>query len=240
MEEYQTILAEMATMKKRLDEYEKNYENNISQGSDTAPKACVAGSSKDTQRGELTSMQEGLKKIEEMVDLAMKRLSAVEKRVDDLEQYSRSNCLVIHGCENVPTNSKPGKYLEIENYVCKLLNEKLQLDSPLDTYELDIAHQLPSDKGTPIIVKFLRRTRRNEIYRKKRLLKGSSVIITESLTRRRLKLLEKVRAEFDQCPVWTLKGEVFVLFNNKKIRINDFSDIPKTKANRSFAQIVKG
>ena len=115
-----------------------------------------------------------------------------------------------------------------------------QLDYPLQTHDLDTAHQLPSNKGTLIIVKFLRRTQRNEVYRKKRLLKGSSVIITESLTRRRLKLLEKTRAEVDQCPVWTWKGEVFVLHNNKRTHINDFSDIPRTKANRSFAQIVKG
>ena len=65
-------------------------------------------------------MKEALLKLQQMIDSTMKRLSAVERRQDDLEQYSRSNCLVIHECENVP-KSKPGKYLEIENFVCNTL-----------------------------------------------------------------------------------------------------------------------
>ena len=81
-----------------------------------------------------------------------------------LQVYQK--CLVIHGCENVP-KSKPGKYLEIENFVCNTLNEHLQLDSPLQANDLDIVHPLPSKKGTPVIVKFIRRTQKNEVYRKK-------------------------------------------------------------------------
>ena len=168
----------------------------------------------------------------------MKRLSAVERRQDDLEQYSRSNCLVIHGCENVP-KSKPGKYLEIENFVCNTLNEHLQLDSSLQENDLDIAHPLPSKKGTPIIVKFIRRTQKNEVYRKKRLLKGTKMTITESLTKRRLQLSEKARSEFKQCPVWSWKGEIFVFHNNKKMLIDDFIDITKIKSELNHAQTVK-
>ena len=99
---------------------------------------------------------------------------------------------------------------------CNTLNEHLQLDSPLQANDLDIAHPLPSKKGTPIIVKFIRRTQKNEVHRKKRLLKGTKMIITESLTKRRLQLLEKARLEFKQCPVWSWKGEIFVFHNNKK------------------------
>ena len=135
--------------------------------------------------------------------------------------------------------SKPGKYLEIENFVCNTLNENLQLDSPLQANDLDIAHPLPSKKGTPVIVKFIRRTQKNEVYRKKRLLKGTKMIITESLTKRRLQLLEKARLEFKQCPVWSWKGEIFVFHNNKKKVIDDFIDITKIKSELSYAQTVK-
>ena len=34
------------------------------------------------------------------------------------------------------------------------------------------------------------------------------MIITESLTKRQLQLLEKARLEFKQCPVWSRKGEI--------------------------------
>ena len=221
MEDLKKIRIEMESMKKRLAVYESNYENKSKNPrSDAASKICVTDVSKnDEQKNELNGMKEALLKLQQMIDSTMKRLSAVERRQDDLEQYSRSNCLVIHGCENVP-KSKPGKYLEIENFVCNTLNEHLQLDSPLQANDLDIAHPLPSKKGTPVIVKFIRRTQKNEVYRKKRLLKGTKMIITESLTKRRLQLLEKARLEFKQCPVWSWKGEIFVFHNNKKKKGN--------------------
>ena len=240
MEDLKKIIIEMESMKKRLAVYESNYENKSKNPrSDAASKICVTGVSKnDEQKNELNGMKEALLKLQQMIDSTMKRLSAVERRQDDLEQYSRSNCLVIHGCENVP-KSKPGKYLEIENFVCNTLNEHLQLDSPLQANDLDIAHPLPSKKGTPVIVKFIRRTQKNEVYRKKRLLKGTKMIITESLTKRRLQLLEKARLEFKQCPVWSWKGEIFVFHNNKKKVIDDFIDITKLKSELSYAQTVK-
>ena len=240
MEDLKKIRIEMESMKKRLAVYESNYENKSKNPrSDAASKICVTDVSKnDEQKNELNGMKEALLKLQQMIDSTMKRLSAVERRQDDLEQYSRSNCLVIHGCENVP-KSKPEKYLEIENFVCNTLNEHLQLDSPLQANDLDIAHPLPSKKGTPVIVKFIRRTQKNEVYRKKRLLKGTKMIITESLTKRRLQLLEKARLEFKQCPVWSWKGEIFVFHNNKKKVIDDFIDITKIKSELSYAQTVK-
>ena len=240
MEDLKKIIIEMESMKKRLAVYESNYENKSKNPrSDAASKICVTGVSKnDEQKNELNGMKEALLKLQQMIDSTMKRLSAVERRQDDLEQYSRSNCLVIHGCENVP-KSKPGKYLEIEKFVCNTLNEHLQLDSPLQANDLDIANPLPSKKGTPVIVKFIRRTQKNEVYRKKRLLKGTKMIITESLTKRRLQLLEKARLEFKQCPVWSWKGEIFVFHNNKKKVIDDFIDITKIKSELSYAQTVK-
>ena len=131
--------------------YKSNYENKSKNSrSDAASKISVTGVSKnDEQKNELNGMKEALLKLQQMTDSTMKRLSAVERRQDDLEQYSRSNSLVIHACENVP-NSKPGKYLEIKNFVCNTLNEYLQLDSPLQANDLNIAHPLLSKKGIPI------------------------------------------------------------------------------------------
>ena len=115
----------------------------------------------------------------------------------------------------------------------------MQLELTLQVQDLDIAHPLPSKKGTPIIIKFLRKTQRNEVYRKKWLLKGTKMIITESLTKRRLQLLEKACTAFNNCPVWSWKNEVYLFHNNKKKLFNDFSDIPLIKSNLIYAQKVK-
>ena len=78
-----------------------------------------------------------------LVENMQKQLEQVEKKNDDLEQYSRSNCLIIHKCKDVP---KTGKYLECENYICDKLNDSLPLDSPLQVNDVDIAHPLPLKK----------------------------------------------------------------------------------------------
>ena len=138
---------------------------------------------------------------------------------------------------------KSGKYLETENYICKTLNTHLSLDHPLQVKDLDVAHALPAKKGTPIIVKFLRRYQRNEIYAKKRSLKNSGLVIMESLTKRRLQLLyfenKKLQEQlFVLRSTWTLKGEVYVFFNNRKFHINDFKDIAKFKNLSTYAAVA--
>ena len=165
-------------------------------------------------------------KLKDLVDSALERLAAAERKMDNLEQYSRSNCLIVHGCRDIP---KEGKHLETEQYICNTLNNHLTLESPLQVSDLDIAHVIPAKKGTPIIIKFLRRYQRNEIYAKKRFLKNTGITITESLTKRRLQLLDAARLAFGNHSCWTLKGEVYVYFNNKRWHINDFVNIQKIK-----------
>ena len=98
------------------------------ENSDAASSAVsTTSNSMEKQGKDLKHMQNNLNKIQQMVDSAVKQISAVEKRVDDLEQYGRSNCLIIHGCENVP-DSKPGKTPETEKYVCKIINTNLQFE----------------------------------------------------------------------------------------------------------------
>ena len=119
----------------------------------------------------------------------------------DQEQYSRSNCLIVHGVKNIP---KQGEYLDNENFICSELNKKLTLNPPLQASDLDIAHPLPSRKGDAMIVKFLRRTQRNLIYSKKRQLKGSGVIIYRVLDETKIEVTGSC-----QICLWTLLGLVY-------------------------------
>ena len=66
-----------------------------------------------------------------------------EKRIYSLEQYSHSNCLILHGCQDVPKNTSS---FEFEGYVCKKINSNLKLSQPLKNEDIDICHILPSKK----------------------------------------------------------------------------------------------
>ena len=81
MEDLKKIKIEMESMKKRLAVYESNYENKSKNlRSDAASKICVTGVSKnDEQKNELNGMKEALLKLQQMIDLSIKRLSGVER-----------------------------------------------------------------------------------------------------------------------------------------------------------------
>ena len=83
------------------------------------------------------------------------------------------------------------------------------------------------------IVKFIRRTSRNKMFAYKKNLKSTDpkvkLSITESPTKRRLSLIEKVREVFEFKNVWTLNGTVYCLFKKHKNVIDDFSDIEKIR-----------
>ena len=87
MEDLKKIKIEMESMKKRLAVYESNYENKSKNArSDAASKISVTGVSKnDEQKNELNGMKEALLKLQQMIDSTIKRLSAIERRQDDLE-----------------------------------------------------------------------------------------------------------------------------------------------------------
>ena len=84
-----------------------------------------------------------------------------------------------------------------------------------------------------MIIKFVRRTVRNEVFNRKSKLKSadsnSRLAITESLTKRGLMLVEEARREFEFKNVWTMKGLVYCRFQGQRHYIDDFSDIPRIR-----------
>ena len=123
---------------------------------------------------------------------------------------------------------------KIEKHIIDVSNFKLQLNTPLTSLDIDICHFLPSKKGkNPIIMKFVRRTVRNEVFNNKLKLKfldsNSRLAITESLTERRLKLVDEARHVFDFRNVWIMKGFVYCRFQGQRHYIDDFSDISRIR-----------
>ena len=244
MEQFmEKILKEVEVMGHRLDRYESQYHDKTESNSrlDTAAAAAACDSVADNQQGaDLKFLKDSFANLQNQIQAMHQQMEKIRQRQDDLEQYGRSNCLIVHKCEDVP---KTGQYMEHENYICDKLNSLLPLDSPLKATDIDIAHPLPSKKnvaGIPVIVKFLRRNQRNEVYAKKKALKGKALVITESLTRRRLELLETAKETFGWKSAWSWMGEVFVFAGTKKQVIKNLDDIRKIKqASTSYAEAAK-
>nr|CAI5843484.1 unnamed protein product [Callosobruchus analis] len=68
---------------------------------------------------------------------------------------------------------------------------------------------------------------RRNIYSKKKMLKGSGVVIKEDLSDYRLKLMDAAIEKISLRRVWSFNGNIFVLHNNKKMRIKSKEDLAK-------------
>ena len=94
-----------------------------------------------------------------------------EQYLDDLEQYEKSNCFILHG-NNIDHRISS---IDVEKYVLNILNTRLNLPTSFSDSDIDICHPLSSKTNKkPIIIKFVRRSIRNMIYLHKKNLKTSN------------------------------------------------------------------
>ena len=117
------VTKDMEEFGNRLVRYEAEYASTSSRlaadtnGSESAAVAVSAPTFFAEQKGQANHMKEmrtAFSNLKKMVDRLQNEVEDQEQKLDDLEQYGRSNCLIIHRCEKVP---KWGEYLEHQKYV---------------------------------------------------------------------------------------------------------------------------
>ena len=65
--------------------------------------AFVSGTSSGKGQKELLEeLSQSIIKIKTKIKHLAKQIEEKEKRMDDLEQYGRSNCHILHGCVDLP------------------------------------------------------------------------------------------------------------------------------------------
>ena len=135
-----------------------------------------------------------IKEREEIINNLTKNVSRSRRKVDDLsaavekqEQYSKHNCLLLHGI--------PEKKQENTDKLCiKVINE--HLDLAINNRDIDRTHCIGNprnagEKPRTIIIKLVRYNERKKIFDSKKKLKGKK--ITESLTVTLTKKLNEAR-----------------------------------------------
>lgn len=148
------------------------------------------------------------------------RVASVENRLDEADAYSRRNCLLVHGI------------VEDGNEVCtdvvlNFLNKAIKCSSKFDIRSIDNCHRLSGgtrkDSPRPIVVRFCSYLDRRCVFDSKKSLKGTGIVVSELLTRKRSGLLRKTKETFGKDRVWTRDGKIFAL-NSKGKRMVIASD----------------
>ena len=153
----------------------------------------------DEYEKEREGKNEIIKKLNEKVSALTERSKVLEESIDQQEQYSHRNCLLIHGVEE---NSN-----EDTDKLALNINNDLEID--LTETAIDRTHRIGDPKKKkkkvrPIIVKFVRYYDRKQVFSKKKHLKGKGISITESLTSLRMKKLEEAREKHGFKNVWSI------------------------------------
>ena len=127
-----SIIAEIKSIKNTQKRYEEQF---LSKSNNAAAGGNFVADATD-QRQHLEKMEASIQNLEKMVEELATTVRDNEKKIDDIEQYSRRNFLILHGNKDIPST---GSYSEFELYVLNKLNSRLNLDYKISSSDIDTA-----------------------------------------------------------------------------------------------------
>lgn len=209
------------------------------------------------QQSELMNMMEQIKQLKNLIKVKDEKIGTLEKRVDELEQYSRMEDLIITGLATkhrsyaravvTSGNVEPGDEPPVaeqqtleKQVVAFFASKKMSLNSD----NIAACHTLPrknnlstpaTDRTPAIIVRFVNRKHKIELLRQAKQLKGSDVYLNEHLTKRNADIARQariLRKEKKIQATWTRNCKVMIKLNGteedaKVITIRDLEDLDK-------------
>ena len=155
---------------------------------------------------------ETIKNLRKEVNNLSEKLENAEKKIEDQEQYSRRNCLLIHGIEETDKE-------KTDQLVLDVINKDMDIDLPISAIERTHRIGIPKQKkkkSRPIIVKFVRYYDRKNVYVNKKRLKGKGISVTESFTKFRMQKLLEARETHGFSNTWTIDGRIMYKGENNK------------------------
>ena len=153
-----------------------------------------------------------------------KELEIVRLAADRNEQKSRSSCLLLHGVEE-------GENEDTDELVLNALVNKVGIQVQLT--DIERTHRIGPrkaqttrrTKSRPIIIRFASMRKRMEVFSSKKNLKGSDIVLTESLTPYRYELLQKAKEKYGVKTTWTSEGRIFTKSNGVLRLISSATDL---------------
>ena len=157
--------------------------------------------------------KEKIKTLEESLTNMSKRVDSLSSQVDKQEQYSRRNCLLLHG---IPKN----KNEKTDDLYLTTINE--HLDLAITEVDIKRTHRIGKPRDVGQKSKPVRYIDSKDVFNIKNKPKGNNISITESSTATPMKKLKKARDVNSFKNFWTSDGKV--LFKSGSGNINFFYD----------------
>ena len=132
-------------------------------------------------------------------------------KIDRQEQYSRRNCILIHG---IAENKEENTNQQAMDFIIDILDVKI------DEIDIDRSHRIgrydrAKKKARPVIVKFARYNVRGRVFQEKQELKGTGKSITKGLTTKMIGQLDDAREKYGFNNVLSYDGKIMYKINNE-------------------------
>ena len=178
----------------------------------------------------VTDLLSLVKDLRTQIEDKDKKIRSLESRVDELEQYTRQDDLVItglktrhksyaratlsepvHDSQHAPYEEMESLYDQVVSFIGDNMGVQLQEN------DVSICHTLPGKKETPnIVLRLTSRKAKNKILKQTKQLKGTNVYINEHLTKKNMSIAataRKLRKEKKILNTWTRNCKIFVKFS---------------------------
>lgn len=162
-----------------------------------------------------------LHQIKSDVNKLMEKQEEVYRMSESNTNKAYAKNFILHG---IPESLKE----DLMEIVIDLISEKLHcniLKNDINTvYRIGKKEADKRKKPRIVVVEFMCQWKRDEVYRCKKCLKGSGLVITEMLTKSTYTVFMKFRSHFkNQC--WTDHGKILVYVNNNIVVVNEETDL---------------
>lgn len=132
----------------------------------------------------------------------------MEQKIDILQQSAKNNNIRLMGLEEADSEN-------ISLKVKELFAQKLKINiSEEECNAVYRVGRIIESRPRHVVVSFKDNSLKNKIYTKKKLLKGSGIVMKEDLTAERLAVVKEASTTYGFKNVWTFNGNVFVKSEN--------------------------
>ena len=206
---FTAVVNELKVVSAKIDAYE-------SFKSDVSNKFNALNSTVDSLKADMECMKAEINIVKSENSELKNTIGSLMAQFEHNEQHSGNECLLLHGVpektnQSAPENSKLVFASEISSKVGVKMTVK----------DIKRAHRYGpprrDGKSRPIIARFWDSSLRNNVYHKKRELKGKGIFVTENLTKVRMELYKKAIVDFGKQQVWSREGRIYAKDSNGKV-----------------------
>lgn len=166
----------------------------------------------------LQKVNDKVNQLEKKVNKQEEKISQLEHMLENLQQNEKLSNVCIYGIEEHENEKLKENVLQIFNH---------QMKVAITDKDIEKCYRVGNNKKNikPVIVNFASKQQRQIILKNSKNLKGTRMAVTEDLIKSRLQLLREAQAKFDRKNVYTYNGNVFIIVNNSKYKINSMADL---------------